>query len=120
MHGDNSGLFKACKLLGRMYGYKGEMAKEKYWNKKAQKIKTQANKVCWNGKFYTHQVHIDPVDIPGFDETKQLSLSNPYDMNRGLPSHAQAVSIIKEYQKRGRKFSFAYINQHNNYKIRCR
>ena len=100
MHGDNSGFYMACRLLAKMFDCKGDISKRDYWNNKAEEIKVNVNKVCWNGKFYTHQVHIDPVDVPGVDESQQLSLSNPYDINRGITSHEQAVSIIKEYQRR--------------------
>ncbi len=100
MHGDNSGVYQACRLLSKMFGYQNNIEKKEYWNRKAEDIRVNTNKVCWNSKFYTHQVHIDPVDISGVDESKQLSMSNVYDINRGLPSHRQAVSIIKEYQKR--------------------
>jgi hypothetical protein len=41
------------------------------------------------------------VDIEGVDEAEQLSLSNPMAINRGAADHAQAVSIIREYQRRG-------------------
>ncbi len=108
MHGDNSGFYMACRLLAKMFDYTCNVNKRDYWNDKAETLKNQINKVCWNGRFYTHQVHIDPVDVPGVDESEQLSLSNPYDINRGITSHEQAISIIKEYQKRrGTVDSFA-------------
>jgi len=100
MHGDNSGVYNSCKLLAKIFAYTGDNKKKDYWESKAEEIKIQMNKVCWNGTFYTHQVHIDPVEIPGVDESKQLSLSNTYDINRGVASHEQAVSIIKEYLRR--------------------
>ena len=100
MHGDNSGVYQGCRLLAKMFDYKGNINKMDYWNNKAKELKINVNKICWNGKFYTHQVHIDSIDVPGVDESKQLSLSNPYDINRGIASHEQAVSIIKEYQRR--------------------
>ena len=58
------------------------------------------NKHCWNGNFYTHFVKKTPVTIHGVDETVQLSLSNPININRGVTGHEMAVSIIQEYQKR--------------------
>jgi hypothetical protein len=60
-------------------------------------MKSNTDITCWNGRFYTHFVKITPVDIPGVDETEQLSLSNPMAINRGLASHEQAVSIIQQY-----------------------
>ena len=59
------------------------------------------NTACWNGRFYTHFVKITPVTIEGVDEGAQLSLSNPMAINRGAADHAQAVSILREYQRRG-------------------
>lgn len=99
MHGDNSGLMKACHLMALMWKHSGSDDKNRYWEEQAKQIRGRANRVCWNGRFYTHQVHIDPVNIP-VDESCQLSLSNTYDINRGLPSHRQAVNIIREYQRR--------------------
>ena len=65
-------------------------------------LKKRANRVCFNGRFYAHHVHLVPVTVPGLDESRQLSLSNPIDINRGLPTHAMAVSILQEYQDRAR------------------
>lgn len=101
MHGDNSGIYMACTLMARMYGHRNDTERTAYWSSRADEIRERTNKACWNGTFYTHQVHIDPVNIP-VDESKQLSLSNSYDMNRGLPDHKMSVSILKEYQRRRR------------------
>ncbi len=97
-HGDNSGMYDACSKLALLYSNFSNQDKAEEWNKKAEHFKIQMNKICWNGKFYTHQVHIDPVKVEGVDEKKILSLSNPYDINRGVTDHSQAVSIIREYQ----------------------
>lgn len=99
MHGDNSGMYHSCNLMAKMYRYLGNEDRASYWIQKARHFRDQANKVCWNGRFYTHQVHITPVNVP-VDEAEQLSLSNTYDMNRGLPEHTQCVSIIREYMRR--------------------
>jgi hypothetical protein len=56
--------------------------------------------MCWNGRFYTHFVKQTPVTIAGVDESAQLSLSNPMDINRGVADHDQAVSILREYRRR--------------------
>jgi len=100
MHGDNSGMLEACTLLSTICKSIGYIDKARYWEEKAKHFKEQTNKVCWNGKFYTHQIHLDPKGAELYDETERLSLSNAYDLNRGLPDYEQAVSIIKEYQKR--------------------
>ncbi len=46
-----------------------------------------------HGAYYAGQV-------PGVDESKQLSLSNAYALNRVGVSDAQARSIINEYYQR--------------------
>jgi hypothetical protein len=100
MHGDNSGYYQAFRILACMYANFNNRSRAKFWEKCAQDLKTRINQTCWNGRFYTHFVKITPVDIPGVDEAEQLSLSNPMAINRGIASHDQAVSIIKEYRKR--------------------
>jgi hypothetical protein len=107
-HGDNSGYCEALTIMGSLFEYFGEKAKverrkAKDFLKRAQDLKDKTNEVCWNGRFYTHFVKITPVVIEGVDEAEQLSLSNPMAINRGLASHEQAVSIIREYIEREKK-----------------
>jgi len=75
----------------------------KSWLDRADALKARMNHVCWNGRFYTHFVKLTPVTIPGVDESAQLSLSNPADINRGAATHEMAVSIIQEYMERREK-----------------
>jgi hypothetical protein len=99
MHGDNSGLFAACNQLSKMYESLGEPEKAKIWANQAEIIRLRTNQLCWNGKYYAHFVPDDPMpDYLKIDQKNTLSLSNPYDINRGLPTHDMAVSIIKTYQ----------------------
>jgi len=100
MHGDNSGVYHGCRLLARMYAHEHDEERAEYWVEQADSLRAAANRVCWNGQFYTHQVHITPVEVRGVDEREQLSLSHGYDINRGLPDHDQAVRILREYQRR--------------------
>ncbi|NMB46117.1 MAG: hypothetical protein GX998_06855 [Firmicutes bacterium] len=100
MHGDNTGFAQACNMLGTLFEECGQAEKANYWRKVSADVVANLNKYCWNGKFYTHQVHIDPVEVHGVDETKQLSLSNSYGMNRGVVDHERCVSIIREYMER--------------------
>jgi len=100
MHGDNSGIYEACVLLAKMFAEFASFDRVKYWQEKAEDFKLRTNKVCWNGKYYTHQVHMGtPLDT-GVNEKDILSLSNTYDINRGLPDQKMAASIINEYIKR--------------------
>jgi len=100
MHGDNSGYYEAIKTLAFFFEYFSNIEKANYYYEMAEGIKERANILCFNGRFYTHHVPITPRKIEGVDESLQLSLSNPMDINRGMATHDIAVSIIKEYQER--------------------
>ncbi|MBD5777917.1 hypothetical protein IEN85_00220 [Pelagicoccus sp. NFK12] len=100
MHGDNSGFYEACLLLAKMLKRDKQSEKAAHWTRFAQKLKKRMNEVCWNGTFYTHFVKQNPVKIEGVDEASQLSFSNPMNVNRGVASHEQAVSLLNEYLKR--------------------
>ncbi len=101
MHGDNSGYFEAFRLMAVLHRRVGDPQIAEAWDSRAEAMRTAANRACWNGRFYTHFVKLTPVTIEGVDEASQLSLSNPMDINRGLTDHGQAVSILREYQRRG-------------------
>ena len=103
MHGDNSGFYEACQFLARMLRHAGESDRARSWLRTARQIRRRMNRVCWNGTFYRHFLHIDPVEVSGVDEEAILSLSNAYDINRGAPTHEMAVSILDEYARRGRE-----------------
>jgi hypothetical protein len=100
MHGDNSGYYEAFLIMSRWYSYFNDNKKSDEWKTKAEKIKRSLNRICWNGNFFTHFVKKTPVTIAGVDESYQLSLSNPMDINRGVTTVEMARSIIKEYQNR--------------------
>jgi len=100
MHGDNSGYYEAFRLLARLYRRMGDTRRASSWDARAATLRANLNRACWNGRFYTHFVKLTPVTIPGVNEAAQLSLSNPMDINRGVADHEQAVSILREYQRR--------------------
>ncbi len=103
MHGDNSGYYEAFSLMAFISRYLGKERQAERWEQRARQIRKKMNELCWNGKFYTHFVKLTPVTIKGVDENRQLSLSNPMDINRGAADHQKAVSILKEYIKRRRQ-----------------
>ena len=108
MHGDNSGYFEAFVLLALLYDYFGKSDLATGCRRRAESLKTHMNRLCWGGNFYTHFVKLTPVDILGVDESTQLSLSNPMDINRGAATHDMATSILREYQERkNRSHAFA-------------
>ncbi|MEO6723302.1 MAG: hypothetical protein ABIN67_23245, partial [Ferruginibacter sp.] len=99
MHGDNSGMYAACVQLKKMYKETGDEIESEKWDQLAKGFQARTNAVCWNGKFYAHFVEDDPA--PSYlkmDQKNTLSLSNPYDINRGLPTEEMAESIISAYQ----------------------
>ena len=99
MHGDNSGLYQACLQLADMLRAAGNDERADLWQQRGGALRERVNKLCFNGRFYTHQILLQPVDT-GVREEEILSLSNTYDINRGLPTHEMAVSIVDEYQRR--------------------
>lgn len=108
MHGDNSGFYEACQMMGVMLDALGETARATHWRSFAMGLKQRMNEHCWNGRFYTHFVKETPVTIDGVDEANQLSFSNAMNINRGVASHDQAVSILREYlARRERSGAFA-------------
>lgn len=108
MHGDSSGYAEAFGLMALLHRRLGDERIAARWDAQAAALRDAMNRACWNGRFYTHFVKITPVEIPGVDEGAQLSLSNPMAINRGAADHAQAASILREYQRRrdeGRAFA---------------
>ncbi|MFH1676506.1 MAG: hypothetical protein ABIC40_05720, partial [bacterium] len=111
MHGDVSGLYYAWRLMGRMFSHLGDENKAGHYRGFANDLQKRANEILWNGKFYRHRLSLDGFHVNGVDEDSQLSLSNTYDINRGLPTEEMSRSIIGEYMKRkeeGRAFAEWY------------
>ena len=99
MHGDNSGLYAACNQLSHMFMAVGDRNAAEKWKQEGAGIQKRTNALCWNGKFYAHFVEDDPQPpYLKMDQKNTLSLSNPYDINRGLPTRSMAQSIIKTYK----------------------
>jgi len=103
MHGDVSGLYYAMKLFSQMQSHLGGIDEEKKWSRESDELRERANELLWNGRFYRHRLPLDDFRVDGVDEKMQLSLSNTYDMNRGLPTADMARSIIREYFNRRRE-----------------
>jgi hypothetical protein len=101
MHGDLSGYYLAFRQMQTFYETLGNKKRAEYWKRFAASFRNRANKICFNGRFYAHQVPLVPVEIDGVDVNEQLSLSNPMDINRGLATHEIAVAVIQEYKRRG-------------------
>ncbi len=100
MHGDSTGLFWACNLLAEMLEYAGDAEQASDFRGRAAALRKHLDQYCWNGRFYTHMLHLSDIVVPGSPEENRLSLSNAYALNRGVLSLEQARSVIHEYQAR--------------------
>ncbi len=104
MHGDNSGVYQAMHQLAWFNRRLGREARAQEWEKRAEALRINIFKHLWNGKFFIHQLHLGHDGIDNL-ESERLSLSNPYDINRGLTDLNQSRSIIEEYIARKDKTS---------------
>ena len=99
MHGDNTGTYNAMMSLAWFNRRFGNEKKAQEWEKRAAVLLENINRVCWNGNFYTHQVHLNHNGIDDLEE-ERLSLSNAYALNRGVFTQEQAATVIEEYLSR--------------------
>ncbi len=99
MHGDNTGFAMSCSYLAEMLSCSGRKKEALKFLKTEKDIRKRLDKISWNRKFFTHHVPEDKTfkrDF-GVDESKQVSLSNSYDLNRGIRPE-QCAAIIRTYQ----------------------
>ena len=99
MHGDNSGVYQAMNQLAWFNRRLGNEVVAKEWEKRAEVLRNNMFKYLWNGKFFMHQFHLNHNGIDD-KESERLSLSNTYDINRGVTVQKQAKTIIEEYMER--------------------
>lgn len=100
MHGDNTGFYAGCRYLEEMLRVAGRAEDAQRFRRLGDEIKERLDDVAWNGEFYTHHVPEDP-DLErdlGVDQSRQVSLSNAYALNRGL-THEQCAAVIRTYQR---------------------
>ena len=99
MHGDNSGVYAAMQSLAWFNEKLGNAEKAAEWRKRAQTIRENMFKYLWNGRFFMHELYLGHGGADNL-ERERLSLSNTYDMNRGVTTLEQSRSIINEYMER--------------------
>lgn len=99
MHGDNSGVYDAMMSLAWLRRRFGDEQKAAEWEKRAADLKANMYKHLWNGKFFMHQLHLGHAGADD-QEANRLSLSNAYDLNRGVTDLEQSVAILNEYRSR--------------------
>lgn len=105
MHGDNSGVYQAMNQLAWFNRRLGNEEKAKEWEARAEVLKENIFKHLWNGKFFMHQLHLNHNGLDNL-ENERLSLSNTYNINRGLTDTAQSRAIIEEYMARREKTEY--------------
>lgn len=99
MHGDNSGVYQAMNQLAWFNRRLGNEDKALEWEARAKELLENMYRYLWNGKFFIHQLHLGH-DGADHLENERLSLSNTYDMNRGVTNIEQSRKIIEEYMRR--------------------
>ncbi len=99
MHGDNSGIYQAMIQIAWFNRRLNNEAKAVKWEKRAEELKSNMFKYLWNGNFFIHQLHLNHRGADNF-ESERLSLSNTYDINRGVTDVVQSRKIIEEYMRR--------------------
>ncbi len=100
-HGDNTGLAFALERLALIEDRVGDPTRAVQARTDAAGIIERLNALSWNGAFYTHFVPLEPFDAPGVDESRQLSLSNTFVLNRDLLTRQQGRAVVDEYFARG-------------------
>lgn len=99
MHGDNSGVYQAMNQLAWFNRRLGNEGKAKDWERRAEELKANMFKHLWNGDFFMHQLHLNHEGLDNL-ERERISLSNPYDINRGVTNLEESRKIIEEYMRR--------------------
>lgn len=99
MHGDNSGVYDAMRSLAWINEKAGKPEKAAAWRNRAEKLRENMMKYLWNGRFFIHQLHLNHDGADKL-ENERLSLSNGYDINRGVTELWKSRRIIEEYINR--------------------
>lgn len=101
MHGDNTGMAASCRYLATMLRAAGRKREAPTFERLADQLLRRLDKVAWNGHFYQHHIseHSEfKRDIGNTDETKQVTLSNAYALDRGI-GEDKCRAIIETYQR---------------------
>ena len=99
MHGDNSGVYQAMHQLAWFNRRLGQEERAKEWEARAAVLRENMLRYLWNGRHFIHQLHLGHEGLDNL-ERERLSLSNSYDINRGVTDLAMSRAIIEEYMAR--------------------
>ncbi|MCX7799570.1 MAG: hypothetical protein N2109_04430 [Fimbriimonadales bacterium] len=100
MFGDATGYAMGCRMLAEMLDRAGRKAEAEDHRRLASEVLQRLDQVAWLGTHYRHHVPEDPSVVRDFgvDEASQVSLSNAYSINRGIPrEHCRA--IVNTYRR---------------------
>lgn len=96
MHGDNTGVYQAMKMLAFFNRKLGMEEKAKEWEKRAEVLRENIFHYLYNGQFFIHQLHLNHAGADD-KENERLSLSNAYALNRGILTTEEKCRIIESY-----------------------
>jgi hypothetical protein len=101
LYADNIGMAVGCEYVAEMLSRLGRNIEATQMRNIGNDLRKKTDELCWNGSFYTHRIPEDPsikLDFGNTDESKQVTLSNAYALNKRI-DHEKALGIIKTYQK---------------------
>ncbi len=102
-HGDNTGLYNAKLLMAKMYRVLDDESSAIRHEEEAAALRERIMKHLWNGSFFRHFLPLDNVNY-GVDETRQMSLSNAYALNRGILTFDERLRVIDSYRAMREKY----------------
>jgi hypothetical protein len=102
MHGDNTGVYQAMKLLAWMNRRLDNETKASEWDTRAATLRENIMKHLWNGRFFVHQLPVRGTKSLDSNEANRLSLSDAYALNRGILSGDECRAVIDAFIERGK------------------
>jgi hypothetical protein len=102
MHGDNTGMVMACRMLAEMLRRSGRDREANDCEQLANDLLDRLDRLAWDDRgYYRHHVSEDPTfrrNVGNTDESAQVSLSNAHAINRGIDP-AKARAIVETYKR---------------------
>ncbi|MBI2301658.1 MAG: hypothetical protein HYU66_22380, partial [Armatimonadetes bacterium] len=97
---DQTGYHQALLALAQIYEHLGRRNEAMECREEAKRFRLRAVHLLWDGEKLQHHHHLDAFDHGTFDETRQLAMSNPWAILRGLVEVPQAQRILHTYRRR--------------------
>lgn len=100
MHGDNTGLYQACRQMELFYRHLKDGPNAKRWQDTADALGERIMGAFWNGAYFNHwRPIVDTDKLPGGESgMKCMTLSNVYNLSRGLLNIEQARRVVEAYE----------------------